>query len=121
MTDDRNTPLAIEGFTAFGAAREVVFDSRPAGPGPLRVYYGNHRALAPRYDLRARLPVELIPPPQRLALGPQRDNPIYSPEPRPFSERVPWLVYLVLGAASVALAAILLSLVRMGRQRSAAA
>ena len=112
VTDDRNAPLPILEFTAQSAAREVVFEAQAAGAGPIRVYYGNPKALAPRYDLAARLPAELRPAPVRVALGPQRDNPIYRPEPRPFSERSPWLVYVVLGAASLVLAAILLSLVR---------
>jgi hypothetical protein len=115
VTDDRNTPLPILEFTAQSAAREVVFGAQSAGEGPIRVFYGNRRAMAPRYDLAARLPAELRPAPVRLTLGPERENPIYRPEPRPFSERSPWLVYVVLGAASLALAAILLSLVRASR------
>jgi hypothetical protein len=51
----------------------------------------------------------------RLALSAQLPNPIYSPEPKPFSERAPWLIYVVLAAASLALAAILLSLARAAR------
>jgi hypothetical protein len=34
-------------------------------------------------------------------------NPTYRPEPPPFAERHPWVIYLVLGAASMALAGIL--------------
>ncbi|SPF38959.1 exported hypothetical protein [Candidatus Sulfopaludibacter sp. SbA4] len=112
VTDDRNAPLPILEFTAQSAAREVVFEAQSSGAGPIRVYYGNPRALAPRYDLAARLPAEPSPAPLRLRPGPQRENPIYRPEPKPFSERSPWLVYVVLGAASLVLAAILLSLVR---------
>lgn len=112
VTDDRNAVLAIQAFSAQGAAREIVFEAQSAGQGPIRGYYGNYKALAPRYDLAARLPAELSPMPMRLALGPQRDNPVYRPEPLPFTERSPWLVYIVLGAASLALAVILLSLVR---------
>jgi hypothetical protein len=71
--------------------------------------------MAPRYDLAARLPSDLSPRLPRLTLGPQHENPIYRPEPKPFSERSPWLVYVVLGAASVVLAAILVSLARESR------
>jgi hypothetical protein len=112
VTDDRNAPVPIAQFTAQSAAREVVFEAQSAGSGPIRAYYGNSRAIAPRYDLAARLPSELRPPPVRLTLGPQRENPVYEPEPRPFTERSPWLVYLVLGVASLVLAGILLGLVR---------
>jgi len=115
VTDDRNPPLPISGVEALGAAREVVFEARSAAAGPIRVYYGNPRALAPRYDLAARLPAQLTPPPSRLTLGPERENPIYHPEPLPFSERAPWVVYVVLAGASVVLAAILLSLLRASK------
>lgn len=118
VTDDRNQAVSIGGFTAESPARQVLFAQDASIAGPIRVYYGNAKALAPHYDLAARLPAEPSPAPLRLSLGPRRDNPTYSPEPRPLSERVPWLVYLVLGSAAVALAAILLSLVRAGRLRS---
>ncbi|HTS25468.1 MAG TPA: DUF3999 family protein [Bryobacteraceae bacterium] len=112
VTDDRNVPLAIFRFTAQSAAREVIFEAKAAGTGALRVYYGNPKAAAPHYDLAAQLPAELDPPPARLSPGEQSENPIYTPEPKPFSERSPWLVYVVLGLATVVLAAILVSLVR---------
>jgi hypothetical protein len=112
VTDDRNTALSIVGMDGLSAARQVVFNASGASAGPIRAYYGNPKALPPRYDLAARMPADLQPPPMRLTPGPQRDNPIYSPEPRPLSERLPWLVYVVLATAGVVLAAILLSLVR---------
>ena len=90
----------------------MVFDGASAAPGVLRLYYGSTRALAPRYDLAARLPAESAWMPSRLVLGMQRDNPVYRPEPKPFSERSPWLVYVVLAAAGIVLAFILVSLAR---------
>jgi hypothetical protein len=110
VIDDRNPPLPIFGLTAEGAARQVVFDGASAAPGVMRLYYGSPRALAPRYDLAARLPAESGRMATRLMLGPQRDNPAYRPEPKPFSERSPWLVYVVLAAAGIVLAAIPVSL-----------
>jgi hypothetical protein len=113
VTDDRNGPLPISTITAMSAARQVVFPLSPTYTAPLRLYYGSARALEPHYDMAARLPADLASRPlARLTLGPQRDNPVYQPEPKPFSERAPWLVYIVLAAASAALAAILLSLAR---------
>ncbi|MGO9095965.1 MAG: DUF3999 family protein [Bryobacteraceae bacterium] len=113
VIDDRNEPLPISAINAMSVARQVVFALSPTAAAPLRLYYGAARALEPRYDMAARLPADLSShPPIRLALGPQRDNPVYRPEPQPFSERAPWLVYVVLAAASLALAAILISLAR---------
>lgn len=120
VIDDRNPPLPIFALTAEGAARQVVFDGASAAPGVLRLYYGNARALAPRYDLAARVPAESGRMPERLVLGPRRDNPVYSPEPKPFSERSPWLVYVVLAAAGIVLAAILVSLARASAASAAA-
>src|SRR5579863_7378369 len=112
VTDDRNAPLPLFGLTAEGAARQVVFDGASAATSALRLYYGNARALAPRYDLAARLPAEWGRIATRLTLGPQRENPVYRPEPKPFSERSPWLVYVVLAVTGIVLGAILLSLSR---------
>jgi hypothetical protein len=112
VVDDRNPPLSIYALTAEGAARQVVFDGASVAPGVMRLYYGSARALAPRYDLAARVPAESGRVADRLGLGPQRDNPAYRPDPKPFSERSPWLVYIVLAAAGIVLAAILVSLAR---------
>jgi hypothetical protein len=120
VIDDRNPPLPIFGLTAQGAARQVVFDGASAAPGVLRLYYGSARALAPRYDLAARVPAESGRMATRLTLGPQRENPAYRPEPMPFSERSPWLVYVVLAAAGIVLAAILVSLARASASSAAA-
>jgi hypothetical protein len=50
--------------------------------------------------------------PNRPILGTERPNPTYRPEPKPFSERSPWLVYIVLIGACAALAAILVNLAK---------
>ncbi len=115
VIDDRNPPLSINGITALSAARQVIFEAASAGAGPVRLYYGNLKALAPHYDLGVRIPANPASAPLRVVLGPQRSNPIYRPEPKPFSERAPWLIYAVLAAASLALAAILLNLARAAK------
>jgi hypothetical protein len=43
------------------------------------------------------------PAPDRAAIGPQTVNPAYRPEPKPWTERWPWVIYLVLGTASLLL------------------
>jgi hypothetical protein len=115
ITDDRNAPLSIVSVMAQNAARQVTFESARAGPGPVKLYYGNHKAPAPHYDLAARVPVDRAAADTRVLLGPARENPIYQPEPKPLTERSPWLVYLVLAAASIGLAAILLNLARAAK------
>jgi hypothetical protein len=112
VIDDRNPPLPLTGITAMSAAREAIFEAAAAGGGPVRVYYGNAKALEPHYDLGVRIPANPAAAPLRLTLLPQRGNPAYRPEPKPFSERSPWLIYVVLAAAVIALAVILVGLTR---------
>jgi hypothetical protein len=114
VIDDRNPPLPIGAIAAIGAARQVIFEGAFAAAGPVRLYYGNPRAIEPNYDLGARIPAN---PGNtvRLALSSQSANPVYRPEPKPFSERSPWLIYVILAAASLALAYILLSMARAAK------
>jgi hypothetical protein len=111
VTDDRNLPLTISSAVAESAARQIVFDASQAD-GPLKLYYGNPKAPAPHYDFAASLPQQLLAPPVRLALGDERPNSIFEPEPAPLTERSPWLIYAVLGVASLALFAVLWRLAR---------
>ena len=115
VIDDRNEPLSLVGTTVFSAAREVLFELPAAGSAPLRLYYGNPDAIAPHYDLNARLDAGAAAPRPRLALGSQRANPDYSPRPKPFTERHPWLVYAILIAACVVLAGLLWEILRSAR------
>jgi hypothetical protein len=115
VIDDRNPPLPFADVTAMSPARQAIFDASAAAGGPVRLYYGNPKALAPNYDLGVRVPADATAARLQLGGSPQRDNPIYSPEPRPFSERSPWLIYVVLSAACLALAAVLLNLARAAK------
>jgi len=71
------------------------------------------KATPPHYDfartLRARAPQQ---PAQASLSGQVERNPAYQPPPLPLSERWPWLIYLVLGAASLVLLVILAVLAR---------
>jgi hypothetical protein len=110
IADDRNPPLTLASIRARSAARQIVFEG--GSSSVLRLYYGNPDAAPPHYDFADSLPTPLLETPTRLFLGPQHANPDYEPEPQPISERSPWLIYVVLGAASLALLAILRNLVR---------
>ena len=112
VTDHRNPPLDLRAATFRAAARQVVF----ADPGPgvtgLRLYFGNPKAEPPQYDFARNLPATLDPPPTRLILAGRHENPDYRPEPKPFTERWPWLIYVILGAISLGLGLIIVSLAR---------
>ena len=112
VTDHRNPPLQIQAVQAGAPARVVVAPWSPELAGPLRLYFGNPKATAPNYDFGRNLPKQLDPRPLRLAVGPRRPNPGYQPEPLPLTERWPWLIYVLLGAAVAVLGALVLNLAR---------
>jgi hypothetical protein len=106
VTDQRNPPLNLTGAHYSAAARRVIF--RPGdAEGALRLYFGNPTAPAPGYEFARMLPSTLDPPPAEATLGPREKNPDYRPPPKPWTERYPWAVYVVLGAASAVLLALL--------------
>lgn len=121
VTDYGNPPLNVFGARVSGAARQMVLNRDDTLQGPLRLYYGNLKAEPPHYDLERNLPARLEPAPERLAVGPPQENPDYVPEPKPFTERWPWLVEAVLAAAGLVLAGIIVSLGRMAVARADAA
>ncbi len=112
VIDHNNPPLDVRSATLAAPARQVVFASQAGRTGPLRLYVGNPKAAPPEYDFARNLPARLDPPPTRLTLGPGRPNPVFRPEPRPWTERWPWLIYVVLGSIATVLGGIILSLAR---------
>lgn len=105
VTDDRNPPLEFARVSILVAAREVFFDASEGTP-PFRLEFGNSAAQTPHYDFATRVPT----PPEdaeRVALGSLQANPAYDPSSAPLSERAPWLIYVALGAACLALFMIL--------------
>ncbi|HKI32165.1 MAG TPA: DUF3999 family protein [Gemmataceae bacterium] len=106
VTDQRNPPLSLTGAQYTAAARQVIF--RPDDvQGTLRLYFGNPKAPPPGYDFARTLPAALDPAPAETTLGPRQKNPDYQPPPKPWTERYPWAVYVVLGAASAVLLVLL--------------
>jgi hypothetical protein len=122
VTDNRNPPLRISSAEFSAAARQVIFDGSEAKSAPLRLYFGYPRATATNYDFARNLPATLTPAPERTQLeGDPQPNPSYHPEPLPWTERWPWLIYVVLGAASLTLVGILIVLAREAMRRYDAA
>ncbi len=111
ITDYSNPVLSIEAMQASSPTRELVFElKRPSVP--LRLYYGNAKIDPPHYDFEKELGTSLKTTPQSASVSQANKNESFVPEPLPFTERLPWLIYLVLAASSVALGWILLSLAR---------
>jgi hypothetical protein len=112
VTDNSNPPLNVFGFEAGAPLRQVFFELKEPPAQPLRLYFGNANANEPHYDFEDELQSRLNAPVAATAAGPLTSNPDYRPDPLPFTERLPWLIYIVLTASSVALGLILLSLAR---------
>ena len=110
VTDASNRPLELRSVAYSAAARQVVFPSSAAGA--LRLYVGNPRAYATSYDFARGLPAVLTPAPTRRTLGELGANPDYSPAPKPLTERLPWLIHVVLGGVSAVLGLIIVDLAR---------
>jgi hypothetical protein len=112
VIDFRNPPLSLTAVRYTAPARQIIFARVEDLAPPLRLYFGNPNAEPPRYDFAENLPAALEPRPARAALHGLMQNPIYQPVPKPWTERWPWLVYVVLSVASLVLLAILLVLSR---------
>ena len=117
ITDYSNQTLSIDSIQAGAAAREMVFELKQPQSSPVRLFFGNAQIQEPHYDfekeLNAKLRTQLI----QATAGDLTNNPSYVPEPKPFSERVPWLIYVVLSVSSAVLGWILLSLSKTALRR----
>ena len=112
LTDNRNPPLTIRSVKCLAAARQVVFPRPSSADSTLRLFVGNPVAEPPVYDFARNLPTPLQPTATRTSLGAAERNPAFMPAPLPFTERFPWLIYVVLGAVSLVLAAVIVSLAK---------
>ncbi len=112
ITDASNPPLELRAVRFRAPARVVILPRTDSTAGMLRLYSGNPHALAPRYDFAGNLPARLDPAPERRPIAGQHDNPSYVPDPVPLTERLPWLIYAVLGTGAVVLGLMVIDLAR---------
>jgi Protein of unknown function (DUF3999) len=112
ITDYSNPTLNIMSIEASAPARQLVFELKEPPSQPLRLFFGNANVSAPHYDFEKELPSRLSTEPIHTNISDVLGNREYKPEPKPLTERVPWLIYVVLAASSITLAFILLSLAR---------
>lgn len=119
ITDYSNPTLQITSIEASAPARQFVFELKEPPSQPLRLFFGNSSVAAPHYDFEKELAVRLSTEPTGSSLSAVLANPEFKPEPKPLTERVPWLIYLVLAASSIALGYVLFSLARTATRRPA--
>jgi hypothetical protein len=108
VADAANAPLTIESAEYEAPARQIIFARSPGIAWPVRVYFGNPAAEEPRYDFRTTVtPSQVHPYRLEISSAEVVQNPKYTPPAVAFSEQYPWLVYGVLGVASVVLLGIM--------------
>jgi hypothetical protein len=112
ITDYSNPTLTINSIYASAPARQLVYELKDPASPPLRLYFGNASVTAPHYDFENELEKKLSSEPGHSTYSSAAANPQYKPEARPLTERVPWLIYIVLAISSIALAYILFTLAR---------
>ena len=119
ITDYSNPTLNITSINASAPARQLVFELKAPAAQPLRLFFGNESVPAPHYDFEKEVAARLTKEPVRSSLGYVSANREYKPEPKPLTERVPWLIYVVLAISSIALAIVLWSLARTATRLNA--
>lgn len=112
ITDYSNPTLNIQTIHASAPERQLVFELKESPSQPLRLFFGNANVPAPHYDFEKELYARLSKEPVHSSVGDVLGNREYKPEPLPLTERVPWLIYVVLAVSSIALGFILFSLAR---------
>ncbi|MEN3325531.1 MAG: hypothetical protein V7638_338 [Acidobacteriota bacterium] len=112
ITDYSNPTLNIRWIHASAPARQLVFEMKAPAALPLRLFFGNENVPAPHYDFEKEVAARVSKEPVHSQLGDVLANRDYKPEPKPLTERAPWLIYVVLAASSIALAFVLWSLAR---------
>jgi hypothetical protein len=121
VNDYSNQTLPVTSFTAQAPARQMIFELKRTSAQPLHLYFGNPKATPSHYDFEKDLPARLTTAPTRSESNVAQANRNYKPQPLPLTERIPWLIYVVLFASSFALALVLLSLARTTMRMAAKA
>ena len=112
--NEDNPPLKIDGLKVRGVSRKLIFLARPGASYDL--YYGNPKARTPSYDLKRFLPYLETEGLTRGLLGPQTNNPGFTIPKKPFTERLPWLIPVVVTLTAVAVGFLLFGVLRQAKK-----
>lgn len=102
-------PIRIEDISLFGLARRIIFQYNPAKT--FYLYYGNSRARSPQYDLGLFSRYLDTASLNQVSLGSSEKNSDFVapiPPKEPLTERLPYLLSIVLGIVVAILAFLLL-------------
>jgi hypothetical protein len=115
VLNEDNSPLPLTGAVAHGFLRKLIFEASPGGD--YRLYYGNADAAATSYELERIFPYLVTDNLPLAALGSHGPNPAYlGPPAAPLTERLPWLLPIVVAVASLVIGVFLASLFRQLRR-----
>jgi hypothetical protein len=116
ISDLDSPPLTVQGVGVWGIWRRVVFAAEERRT--YRLFYGNPHASRPSYDIERIFPYLETESLTQAQLGHQKVNPDYiekTPPLPPFTERMPWLLPIVITVATILIAFILFKVVRQAR------
>lgn len=102
-------PLEGLSVKVYGTPRHVVFNQQPGRS--YRLLYGNTMAKRPEYELARLVNAKQMEAALAAGLGPEQTNPDWS-DPRPWTEKHPWVLWAALGVAVVVLGALALRSLR---------
>ena len=107
-------PIQLDSVTLQMRERTLCFEA--AGGAAYTLYYGDSALTAPRYDYAALFAPQ--PNAAQATLGQERHNPVFEPRPdtRPFTEKHPMLLWVVLALVIAFLAAIAFRSVKLSPQ-----
>ena len=112
VTDFRNPPLAIRSVRFSARLARLYLCHPPRAMRSCGCSSATRMQWPPTMTLPAIFRLNCRHRPIRAALGAVEPNPDFVPPPKPLTERWPWLIYVVLGAASIVLGLVILSLAR---------
>ena len=112
--DEDSPALDINGVSAWGLHRRLVFNASPGQA--YQLYYGNPDAARPSYDIEQVFPYLVTDALSQATLGPQASNSLFAEQLPPASERFPWLLPAVIALAAVLVGLLVLGVVRQARK-----
>lgn len=112
--NEDNPPLNIQDVDVYGVSRKLLFPAKLGAS--YQLYYGNPDVRAPSYDLERFLQYLESEDLPAGTLGPQAENPAFVVPQKPLSERLPWLIPVVVGIAAAAVGLLLFGVVNQARK-----